>query len=52
MYGEPAPIEMTIWRMAEVFGWTLEYIDSLPLAKLHEWAAINKGLVSSGKAGN
>jgi hypothetical protein len=38
--------------MAEVFGWTLDYIDSLPLAKLHEWAAICEGKAKANKRGN
>ncbi|MFA5150975.1 MAG: hypothetical protein WC554_00300 [Clostridia bacterium] len=29
--------------MAERFGWTLEYIDSLPMAKLHEYLQIEDG---------
>lgn len=42
-YGAPAPIELTIWSMAEVFGWTLEYINSLPMSRLQEWASIEEG---------
>jgi hypothetical protein len=33
-------MELTVWNMAERFGWTLEYIDGLPLAKLHEFIKI------------
>jgi len=29
--------------MAERFGWTLEYIDSLPLSRLHEFIQIEDG---------
>jgi hypothetical protein len=29
--------------MAEVFGWTLEYINSLPMSRLQEWASIEEG---------
>lgn len=29
--------------MAERFGWTLEYIDSLPLSRLHEFLQIEDG---------
>lgn len=50
-YGESAPVELTIWRMAEVFGWTLDYINSLPLAKLQEWAAFEDGKAKARKRG-
>jgi hypothetical protein len=30
--------------MAERFGWTLEYVDSLSLADLHEWMQVQDGL--------
>ena len=26
------------WKMAEKFGWTFDYIDSLPLSKFQEFA--------------
>jgi hypothetical protein len=42
-YKAPAPLELVVWTMAETFGWTLEYIDSLPLKRLHEWIAIQDG---------
>jgi len=29
--------------MAERFGWTLDYIDSLPLAELHQFIQIQDG---------
>jgi len=31
------------WNLAEKFGWTLEYIDSLPLSRLHEFMQIQDG---------
>jgi len=31
------------WTLAEKFGWTFEYIDSLPEAKVAEWFAIGDG---------
>jgi hypothetical protein len=34
---------MIRWELAEHFGWTLEYIDSLSLADLHEYWMINTG---------
>lgn len=41
--GEPAPYELIVWEMAKEFGWTLEYIGSLPLARLHEYQQIIDG---------
>jgi hypothetical protein len=38
-----------VWELAERFGWTLEYIESLPLAKLHDWEQILDGR-TKGKA--
>jgi hypothetical protein len=29
-----------IWEMAEHFGWTLDYIEHLSIARLHEWIQI------------
>lgn len=29
--------------MAEQFGWTLEYIDDLTVADIHEWIQIEDG---------
>jgi hypothetical protein len=37
------PIEVIRWKLAEKFGWTLEYIDSLPVAILHEYLQIQDG---------
>jgi hypothetical protein len=34
-------MELIRWQIAERFGWTLEYIDSLPLNDLHEWLQIS-----------
>jgi hypothetical protein len=36
--------------MAERFGWTLEYIDSLPMAKLHEYLQIEDGKMHAMKS--
>ena len=34
----PAPVfELMRWSMAERFGWTLDYIDSLSMADIHEF---------------
>ena len=35
--------------MAERFGWTLEYIDSLPLSKLHEFMQIEDGKIKAAQ---
>ena len=40
VHGAPAPQEWMVWQLAEKFGWTLEYVEGLPLAKLHEWMQI------------
>lgn len=29
--------------MAEHFGWTLEYVEGLSMARLHEWMQITDG---------
>ena len=43
VFGERAPVQLINWTLAERFGWTLEYIDSLPEARLAEWFAIEDG---------
>jgi len=49
--GGESPLEMIIWDIAEKFGWTLEYIDSLSVQKLHDYLQIQdaKIKVASGK---
>lgn len=42
--GDNAPHELLRWQMAEKFGWTLDYIDSLSVATLHEYLQIQDGL--------
>ena len=32
-----------IWEMAEHFHWSLEYVEALPLSRLHEWTQITDG---------
>ena len=39
--GHPAPLELMIWTIAERFGWTLEYIDTLSMAKIQELIQID-----------
>ena len=41
--GAPAPLELVIWGLAERFGWTLDEIDRVPLARLHELDQIDDG---------
>ncbi len=38
--GQPAPLALVVWEMAEHFGWTLEYVENLSLARLYEWVAV------------
>ena len=38
------PFEYFRWRMAKEFGWTLKYVDSLSIADLHEWLAVEDGM--------
>jgi hypothetical protein len=41
--GALAPQELITWDLAERFGWTLDYIEDLSMARLHEWAQIVAG---------
>jgi hypothetical protein len=34
---------MVRWSIAERFGWTLEYVDTLALSEVHEWLQIEDG---------
>jgi hypothetical protein len=43
VFGDPQPIEQTRWDLAERFGWTLEYIEGLSVAKLHEFLQVLDG---------
>ena len=43
MWGEEIPDEFIIWRMAETFGWSIEYILSLPEARWREWMQVQEG---------
>ena len=47
---ESEPIEALRWRVAERFGWTLDYIDSLSVADLHEYLQIQDGLGHAQKS--
>ena len=48
-YGEDAPFELVRWQMAERFGWTLEYIDSLPIGEVHQMMQVDHGRVKARK---
>ena len=37
------PPEYFIWQLAERFGWTLEYIEAMPLARWHELIQVDDG---------
>jgi hypothetical protein len=37
------PFEYIIWDLAEKFGWTIEYIENLSMAKLHEYEQVQLG---------
>ena len=39
---------MDRWDLAERFGWTLDYIDALPVADLHEYLQIRNGKAKAG----
>ena len=34
------PLAYTVWTLAREFGWPLEYVEALPVGRLHEWAQI------------
>jgi len=44
------PFALIRWQLAERFGWTLEYIDGLPLSELHELAQIEDGREKARKS--
>jgi hypothetical protein len=61
-WGEPAPLQLVRWTLAERFGWTLEYIDGLAVQEMHDLIQIDDGRAkdreqqmrtkkSSGKSG-
>lgn len=35
------------WKVVKITGWTLDYIDSLPLGKLYECIQIEDGLTKA-----
>lgn len=42
-WGEPAPFELLIWNLAEKFGWTIDYIESLPMSRIYEYLQVQEG---------
>lgn len=42
-FGEPAPLELSEWNLAERFGWTLEYIRSLPISDIWTLNQVDDG---------
>jgi DNA-dependent RNA polymerase auxiliary subunit epsilon len=43
------PPETVRWQLAEKFGWSLEYIDSLSMETLHEYLQIKDGMKGKGR---
>ena len=41
---------MLRWELAERFGWSLEYIDSLPISELHEYLRVQDGIAQAKKS--
>ena len=39
-----APVELIRWQIAERFGWTLEYVDGLSVADIHEYTQVQDGI--------
>jgi hypothetical protein len=42
-FSEAPPWELLRWTLAENYGWTLEYIDALSVATIHQWIQIEDG---------
>ncbi len=49
-FNDPAPWEFWRWRLARDTGWTLEYIDGLSLADVHQFWQVTDGEGKAGKA--
>lgn len=43
-YGKPLPIKYIIWKIAFDTGWTLEYIESLPMSRYVDYIQIKDGI--------
>lgn len=46
-YGAPIPFEYITWKMAFETGWTLEYIEGLPMERYIEYIQIKDGIAKS-----
>lgn len=44
-------MELMRWTIAERFGWTLEYVDGLSMADLHEFIQIEDGRIKARQHG-
>ena len=41
--GQPLPMELTRWTLAERFHWTLPDVDALSVADLHQLIQVDDG---------
>lgn len=39
-WNNPAPWDYIVWQLVRATGWTLDYAESLPLTRIHEWLQI------------
>ena len=39
-WSQEGPLAYLEWEIAQATGWTLEYIDALPVGRLREWQAL------------
>jgi len=46
------PFEYIRWRLAEDFGWTLDYIDNLSMAEVEKWLQVEDGKGRARKTKN
>lgn len=44
------PLEYWRWELVKETGWTLEYIDALSVADLHEWMQVRDGKAKANKS--
>jgi hypothetical protein len=42
---KPAPVEYLKWELIRQTGWTLEYIERLPMARWQEWLQVEDGKI-------
>ena len=46
-FGAPIPFEYITWKIAFETGWTLEYIEALPMSRYVEYIEIKDGIAKS-----